>query len=868
MQQNSIIEINNLSCSYSLNADEKVLFIENLSLQRGKVIFLLGSSGSGKSTLLETLGLMNNTVAGGSINFFPDDQSQFEYAQLWAHNDSARIENIRKNFLSFIFQSTNLMENFSAYENICVSQMIKANVEQSKAMGEAVKLMQQVGLNESEVGYNTLSVNLSGGQRQRVSFVRALNANYNLLLCDEPTGNLDEINAHELISIIKQNITSEKTAIIVSHDINLALRYADQIILIGKNKHSYGEILSENIYESEYWKSLDKDALVKFREKLLKHFNIDSSSNKRNHKTSKNPELFSDYRNMFIKKEGQVLYGKSFSNLIVLSAIIFITLIAMGFANGALQYLDTKLNDRFVNWLTIGIPWAHSNPETVQAYTDELNSKQVTSRYKIDTVTAYKQTLLPLFPAGSQANDYTRGRLISVDDPLKTALFDSTNGNRVSGHFFNDENDLGIVVTEKLLSRLKYPVDAKVIYLDYDNIDTTQNPPAHFRVPIPVRGVLKEIPGRNYFLITNFFYSSYVSNENCVFDFKVQGKRIVFYLDGDKTFADSFIKSIQSIKDNFDLNDISYAEDAQVKDRFDETISDEDTQPVSGSDSTDQDSSLVSNISVEKLEIDIRKEDLCESINEPGFEVSVNFDALPKNYAVTENIYKQISATEFYKKNSDKIIRIFDFGIAQQIEPDYKNDYLCINFKQGQGGLDSVESFAKYLTNAFNKGTDKDQSNIIEFDSGSIKEKKNFNYISKVTLLIALLLIIFAIVAISLFISNLLKTHLTKVKMNLGTFKAFGLKDNESKTIYLTIMLRFIFIGLISSFAVAYLIGIILNKFLQSYYNFDDNLNYFNLFDSLTFMLILIVIIVTIAVSYLNINRILSKTPGDLIYNR
>src|SRR5262245_39622259 len=139
MSSSPLIRIQNLSCSYSREERDKVLHIHDLALEKGKIIFLLGASGSGKSTLLETLGLMNSTIAGGSVELYHDGESKIDYAQLWKDNDLDGITRIRRDFLSFIFQETNLMENFTAYENICLSQMIKSNVKQESAMDGAMK---------------------------------------------------------------------------------------------------------------------------------------------------------------------------------------------------------------------------------------------------------------------------------------------------------------------------------------------------------------------------------------------------------------------------------------------------------------------------------------------------------------------------------------------------------------------------------------------------------------------------------------------------------------------------------------------------------------------------------------------------------
>ena len=286
MQPNRILQIADLDCSYSLVAQDKVLHIRDLAVYEGEIVFLLGASGSGKSTLLETLGLMNNTLASGKVELFKSENERYDFADLWKEDNTHQLTDIRKNFLSFIFQNTNLMENFTAYENICLSQMIKNNISQGKAIDGAVELMKQVRLPEGEVGFDTLAVNLSGGQRQRISFVRALNNDFKILLCDEPTGNLDESNAHELISIIRKNISNDKSAIIVSHDINLALKYADRIVLITKDgDKNYGEVKDGNIFKREDWTTKSELDLGVFRKQILDSFNT-VKTEKQNDKTT------------------------------------------------------------------------------------------------------------------------------------------------------------------------------------------------------------------------------------------------------------------------------------------------------------------------------------------------------------------------------------------------------------------------------------------------------------------------------------------------------------------------------------------------------------------------------------------------------
>jgi ABC-type lipoprotein export system ATPase subunit len=852
---NIILKISNLSCSYSRDEKESVLHIPHLEIQKGKIIFVLGASGSGKSTLLETLGLMNNTIVSGSVLILDAEGKYVDYSSLWIKSNLVEINRIRKHSLSFIFQETNLMENFTAYENICLSQMIKSDTEQTEAMDGAVKLMNQVKLPHSEVDFNKLSVNLSGGQRQRVSFVRALNTNFRVLLCDEPTGNLDEVNANELLSIVKSNLNQEKTAIIVSHDISIALKYADQIVLITKNiELNYGEVLKENVFDRKQWENLDELSFSNFRNKIRKLFESADAETKGNEPVKSQKDGHLKFKKLFLNKEGKVLFGKSNLNLWILISIISITFLAIGFANGTLNYLDKKLNDKFVNWLPIKIPSSLSSPRQVREFTEALNDSTARARYFVDTVTTFKITWLPLFYGDSNLEPaIEQGRLLSFDDPITKHLFDPDN--LISGNKgFKNDHDFGIVVTKRLMDRLHYPLDAKVIYLDnQDDVESSKNQSNKFKVPIPVRAVIKEIPGRNNFIISNFFDLSYKDKSECIFNYRGdQRKKICFYIEGDKNLAINLKKKIVEARNVGMFN---------LKEKYIENNNE-------NSDSEKFDSSSINNENIQTQEISLSVDilDSSDQIEGNGFVLLVEFSPIPRFYQTTENIYNKIISLPEFVNNKKQILHIFDFSNATLKEDDNFNDYLCVNFRN----LDKVDTFSLFFNKTLNPdiASIKDETNIIDIDSGAINEKKNFNYISKMTWLISGLLIIFSILTISLFISNLLKTHLNKIKRNVGTYKAFGLSDSETKSIYITIMLKFIIIGLFISLVLSFAFGKLIQNWFDKTLEIKDKVDYFLLFSYQTYFLIGIILSVAAIVSYQNIIKILSKTPGDLIYNR
>lgn len=238
-----IYELKNVVCSY--DGINPVLKIDHLQIMGGQLVVMVGKSGAGKSTILETLGLMNNTIVEGEITFMPESGKSYKLADLWT--EETLLSDVRNSHMSFIFQNTNLMHNFTAFENACIPQLIQGE-KMDQALLKVEKAMEQVGL--KEIKRDAHVAELSGGQRQRLAFVRAITPEFSVLFGDEPTGNLDENNSIELMKVIQKALGEKnRTSIIVSHNIDLSIAFADQIIIMVK-ENVYGEIREENIFRS------------------------------------------------------------------------------------------------------------------------------------------------------------------------------------------------------------------------------------------------------------------------------------------------------------------------------------------------------------------------------------------------------------------------------------------------------------------------------------------------------------------------------------------------------------------------------------------------------------------------------------------
>lgn len=235
-----LFEIENLRCSYDKNYREGlskvVLEIRHLVIPKGKKVFIVGESGIGKSTILETLGLMNNTIVPGDatvFRFYEDESKAVDIAGLWGRNDDDELSSFRKKHFNFIFQSTNLMRNFTAFENISFTRMLQG-YSLEEAFAKSRKVLEDLGL--GHIGYDRMAQELSGGQQQRLAFARAIIPDFTVLFGDEPTGNLDSDNAARAMQLLSAKLDEYEgsSAIIVSHDMHLSVTFGDVIVKIRK----------------------------------------------------------------------------------------------------------------------------------------------------------------------------------------------------------------------------------------------------------------------------------------------------------------------------------------------------------------------------------------------------------------------------------------------------------------------------------------------------------------------------------------------------------------------------------------------------------------------------------------------------------
>lgn len=195
----------NIGYWYTNNPDDYLFKDVNLNFEKGKVYSILGQSGSGKTTFLSLLAGLDSPKAG---EIYLDDKDI----------NKSGLTNYRKNTVSTIFQAYNLMTYMTARQNVQTAlEISNKNVDNAKIE----ELFELVGIPKELIDKPVLQ--LSGGQQQRVAIVRALATEHDIIIADEPTGNLDEETTQDIVNIFKEIAHQQnKTVIIVTHETAVA----------------------------------------------------------------------------------------------------------------------------------------------------------------------------------------------------------------------------------------------------------------------------------------------------------------------------------------------------------------------------------------------------------------------------------------------------------------------------------------------------------------------------------------------------------------------------------------------------------------------------------------------------------------------
>jgi len=213
-----MIQIREISHTYNSGNNQEILHDISLDIPEGQFCLLLGQSGSGKTTLLNIIaGLLKPTKGRVLYN----DNSIYEFTE-------DRLCEFRHKKIGFIFQNYFLEDNFTVEENVLIPLLLDKDRNEDRNRELIVNALEQVGLSDKS---RKKPKELSGGECQRVSIARALVTNPEIIIADEPTGNLDSVNGRNVIEILKKQAEKGKTVLMVTHNESY-IPYADVVLRI------------------------------------------------------------------------------------------------------------------------------------------------------------------------------------------------------------------------------------------------------------------------------------------------------------------------------------------------------------------------------------------------------------------------------------------------------------------------------------------------------------------------------------------------------------------------------------------------------------------------------------------------------------
>lgn len=507
-----------------------------------------------------------------------------------------------------------------------------------------------------------------------------------------------------------------------------------------------------------------------------------------------------EFYSIFLRREFTELLGHRKTNFWFLSVVLFCTFLAVGYANGSLNYLASKMRDPYVNWLSVPIPYEKSYE--VDEIKSQLNKDSLFKQFRYQIITSYKNYPLVFWNKQKKDDFKAKGRTISLNDPLLQEI--GSPKNLVHGEIFRDDKDIGLIVTERFLKEFGYaPNDAFVLMSIYVTNDEYRS------IPVPVRAVVRDLPNLCLIAYTPYFYTQRVISATTN-PFNPSGNTDLFlFFPGNREKVDAFFGEANE----YLHNNPNYKE-------FDPGVLLLDNTLSHGS----------------------------------GTDAVISFYPKPTSLTELDSIYKDLAS--IFPPEKYGYERRYEFKLTDT-EGKIDYDYISVNFTT----LKNVRKFKDYLLTNFK----------LEVDMAQIEALENYNYVSGLTYTTLFFLLIFGILSIGLFIANLLKAHLSKIKENIGTFMAFGVTNETLTNIYQLIFLVFGGLATIVGLTFAALIGYSgIIKLLLSLTGItvDSEQSYFDLVN-LILALVLFFIFICIVASVKIITRtIFSHSPGDLIYGR
>ena len=486
--------------------------------------------------------------------------------------------------------------------------------------------------------------------------------------------------------------------------------------------------------------------------------------------------------------------------IIVLTSILLLTLLALGFAIGSIDNLKIKMDNPFTNWVDLSVN--NDIYKKIEKMQERYEAREVADQFGLKSMVSFGRRAMDFYTASydifSHPKDTLKkvahGRTIGAREAIYYRILDEKTGNvlwkapELSKVEESKFTGCEIIISESLMEVLGYKDPSTIGHVLVEDDDVFY---------LKVVAVLKDLPGKNEFIMSPILFNIQEGYRNC------RRQLLQVNKEGDNSF-------------NFLLRDKKLLPELKKQAN----------QFFSG----------------KRPEIEVLKEFTFG--NNIYWGSAIYFS--PANIAPLDsvNLFLKIFREKYGVSNYSNID--CGGGVCETIG--HKNiHYLAFHFDK----LDYIRNFRNDMSDEF----------AVEIDMNKVESKENFALVSKLTLVTAIMLLLFSVLSIVLFVNNLLQTHLYKVRSNLGTFQAFGLDNNFLVKAYLKIIFCILFIATTMAFIISVAVDRCENYFL------GDN-SHFNIFNPNILLAVIAVVIVSVILSSKAIKHILNDTPGNLIYGR
>jgi hypothetical protein len=451
--------------------------------------------------------------------------------------------------------------------------------------------------------------------------------------------------------------------------------------------------------------------------------------------------LKNNYFSLFVKREGKVVLGKSYSNLWLLVGVLTATFLAISFSNASLKYLKHKMDDPFINWVDIKNDYYTSDNDFLNLEKElALPENKERFHYK-----GYQADFYDGFSFYAGDPDKNRSIRIRFFQDMKSELVEAilskdnvVRNARIKDLSVLDSRTIGIIITREALARMGCNDTPTFLYYCAGADDYPEMYGFDAHMPIPVIGIVEQLPGNVDAISSSYLYEQiYCTDYPLVMLHESYAQSINYFVPSGLN-KDNTIETLYEI-----IGD--YSASYMVDDDF----------------------------------------------------------YAPEIIPYKEGYFLSIKSTDYYPDyqrmseiNAEVLDALANKGVYRVYRPEFgfhrteRRAFLSVNFSD----LDKITEFEKFVSE-FN----------VRIEMSQINAKENFNAVSTMANILSWAIIVFAIICIILFIVNLLQSYFQKVKRNLGTFKAFGMGNYELISVYTLIMAATILVSIVVSLAAVWL---------------------------------------------------------------